>query len=291
MTEVFFLNPEMNGTCYLVRDEENVLIFDPGMAWNAPETMAKVREKSAGRQIRGIFLTHSHYDHISAIPYFKKAWPDVPVYAAAYAAKILEKPSARVTMRHLAEQAAENNGIRLPEGYDEALLRVDETIADGQTFDFGSLHMVCIECIGHTKDSYSFVINDHTMIAAETLGILYEDGTYQSEFLVSSEGCRKSLEKCAGYEIDYYGMSHLGPTTDFSGKDMWRRLTEAFYSSRDRVREIVRTYPDFEDQMKAMEQMMWSREIEPYWPYDAFYLNAQAMLKTIAREEAERQGA
>ena len=294
MTELIYITPEYYGSCYVVRDPENAILFDPGMAWHAPQTIAKVRDACQGRVLRAIYLTHSHYDHISALPYFKKAWPGVPVYAAAYVQKVLGKASARATMKKLSEDAALSNGTTLPEGFDEDLLTVDLAIADGDTFDFGEIHMEAVECIGHTKDSYSYVINDHMMIASETLGMIYTTGCYEPQCLVSFIEGAKSLEKCSHYNIDCYAMPHLGPIADFTAKGMWDVFKKGLEDSKNQILGILRTCPDFEAQIKAMDRAFLDHrgaELIAAWPYDAFYLNAQAMLKTIAREEAERQGA
>lgn len=76
MSQFYYLNDEILGSCHLAVGEKNTALFDPGMAWYGEKTVEKIKEIIGDRPIDAVFLTHSHYDHVGALPVIKKYWPD-----------------------------------------------------------------------------------------------------------------------------------------------------------------------------------------------------------------------
>ena len=59
------------------------------------------------------------------------------VYGSAYAKKILEKPSAKKTMRELSDAAAQGAGLTKAPDYRDEDLVVDKVVKEGDILDFG----------------------------------------------------------------------------------------------------------------------------------------------------------
>ena len=91
MSQFYYLNDEILGSCHLAVGERNTVLFDPGMAWYGEKTVEKIKEIIGDRPIDAVFLTHSHYDHAGALPVIKKYWPDAMVFGAAYAGRVFSK--------------------------------------------------------------------------------------------------------------------------------------------------------------------------------------------------------
>ena len=55
---------ELETNCYILSIDSDVLIIDPG------DEYEKIIDKVYGKNILGILITHSHFDHVGALKYF-----------------------------------------------------------------------------------------------------------------------------------------------------------------------------------------------------------------------------
>ena len=88
----------------LIKGTKNVL-YDAGMAYSAGRMIEKLHYELDGAPLDAVILSHSHYDHVSGIPFLRKEWPDLRVYAGSYAAGVLEKPTVPGVIRGLNENS------------------------------------------------------------------------------------------------------------------------------------------------------------------------------------------
>lgn len=283
MSEMIFLNPEVRGACYLAKSDNAAVLFDPGMAYYAGITIEKLKRILDGRTLDAVFLTHSHYDHVGALPYIRQCWPDVKVYAAEYAKKVLVKPAARQTIAELSKEAAETNGRSWDASYPVDLLYVDEAVKDGDGFHIGDMKIRVIECIGHTRCSLSLVIDDRYLLGSETIGTIGVNGEYMPQFLVDYGKSIESIRKCRNLGEKQLWLPHHGLVGQTS-EEMWQWFEDELVKAKDIILNIIREYSTPEEQLEAMAQNFWRPKRKGGWPRPAFDLNAQAMLRTIARE-------
>ena len=123
-------------------DNFAILIHDPQSgrtaSIDAPEAAPILAELEArGWQLSDIFVTHKHYDHIDGIPALKQA------HGAA-----VTGPQA----------SAAETGL------------YDNTVSDGESFDFAGHSVEVIETPGHTLDHVSYYIADQNLLfSADTL--------------------------------------------------------------------------------------------------------------------------
>lgn len=79
---------ELGTNCYIVYDENNALIIDPG---GEPEKVIEFIKK-AKVMPQSILLTHAHFDHIGAVDYLRKYF-QIDVYLHEAEADWLSDPS------------------------------------------------------------------------------------------------------------------------------------------------------------------------------------------------------
>lgn len=80
---------------FVVNDQKEVLIFDPGS--DANDLLNLIKEN--GWNPVAIALTHAHYDHIGAIDAIKAVY-DIPVYVHEIEKEFLENPNYNLSFRH-----------------------------------------------------------------------------------------------------------------------------------------------------------------------------------------------
>ncbi len=285
---VYDINPEGQSACYLLYDGKCAVAVDPGMAYSAKIQAEQIRSVIGDQPVEAVLLTHSHYDHVAAIPYFKKIWPHLKIYGAAYAKKVLSKPEVRKTMRELSENAAALNQTCLDADYDESLLGVDEVVSEGDILHFGDMTVRVIETIGHTRCSLSYFVDEHWLLAGETFGLSNHDGSYNPEFLVSFKKARESIDKCRQLPVKTLCFPHKGMVEDPEESGLWQWLSDGLDESLEVICRALNSSEDPEAQLELMEKRYWMPWRPGGWPRKAFDLNAAAMLRTVAREFPER---
>lgn len=128
--------PIMTNAYVVSDDNKNGFIVDPVYPAGAIEEYID----QENIKISKIFLTHTHFDHVMGLEYFREKY-GVKVYASEDAKPIYKDPTYTLT---------DNVG--------NVNIVIDKFLKDGEEIkDFGIL---CLKTPGHSIDSMSFVIDD-----------------------------------------------------------------------------------------------------------------------------------
>jgi glyoxylase-like metal-dependent hydrolase (beta-lactamase superfamily II) len=135
----------VQNNCYIVGDRESkeVVVIDPG------DDVYKIEKylKDNDLECKAIFLTHGHFDHISAVAELK-GLTDAPVYAHEAETELLSNP--------------ELNASALVGG--EVSLQQDIMIKDKDVFNIAGLSWQVIHTPGHTQGGVCYHLLEHGMI-------------------------------------------------------------------------------------------------------------------------------
>jgi glyoxylase-like metal-dependent hydrolase (beta-lactamase superfamily II) len=82
-------DPMMGENCYLLIEEKQVVIIDPGLDYEKIKDELDIRKL----KVKYILLTHGHYDHTYSLKYFK----DIPIYAHEKEKILLEDPEKNLS--------------------------------------------------------------------------------------------------------------------------------------------------------------------------------------------------
>ncbi len=136
--------------CYITANKEtkNAILFD------APDDAEKILNyiKNKELNLKYVFLTHAHFDHICALDTILKE-TDAKLALHEDEVKYLNDASLNL---------AESAGIVIPE------IKENITFKDGDEFDFEGMPIKVIHTPGHTEGSVCYLFKD-TLVSGDTL--------------------------------------------------------------------------------------------------------------------------
>lgn len=170
-----FFHADTNTFSYLVSDpvSAQAAIIDPVMDFDARSGRTSTRsaqllaEQVAAQelQVRWLFETHAHADHLSAAQWFKSLYPQ---------ARLAIGEGIRTVQRTFAPlfdlgPALATDGSQF-----------DQLLADGETLTLGTLQVQVIAVPGHTSDSIALLIGD-ALFTGDSL-FMPDGGTARCDF-------------------------------------------------------------------------------------------------------------
>lgn len=285
MNKIVDVTGGKGGNAFLILGEDKTALIDCGMAYCAPNLINNIKQVLNKMTLNYIFISHSHYDHIGAIPYLKEEWPNSRVLGAEYAKRILNRSNALQTIRGLSIQAATFYDSDAIKEYDDKMMKVDDTIYDGDILDLGTLPIKVIETPGHTKCSLSFLVNNETLFPSESTGYMSKSRKIYPAFITSCSQAMNSIHICQKIKPRFIISPHFGLVNESDTPNYWENcilaieetknfilhLSEQGYSESQILTEYEKK---FRDEQSRLEQ-----------PINAFKLNSQSMIKTVLKEE------
>ena len=286
---------------FLIKGDENIL-YDAGMAYSAGKMIENIKRELKGEPLHAVLLSHSHYDHISGLPFLRKEWPDLKAYGSVRAKEIMEKPSARKVMRELSEAAAKGAGLSHAPEYDDEDLRVDVVAHEGDILTFGTRRVQVYETPGHTRCALSFLVDEDVIFASETVGVTLGDD-YMPCYLVGYQMSLDSLKKLRACGAKRIFLTHVGILTrentegisglkkygEFSAEAVWSYLEDEIRRTKEEIVEIIERCPTEEERLDAMVKKYHKNVSEAEQPEAAFRINSAATLQVVERECLERK--
>jgi len=271
---------------FLVVGENKTALIDCGMAYFASTLINNIKGVLGDeRKLDYILLSHSHYDHIGAVPYLRKVWPEVKVMAAGYAQNVLKKQSVLKTIKELSNQAGKYYGIAEAIDYDDALMKVEQKISYGDVLDLGGVSIAVLETPGHTQCSLSFLVNGEVIFASETTGLINESGKIQAQFINSYKEAIKSIKKCQEANPRLIIAPHFGPVSKRDTLNYWQKCIQASNEARDFVLKLFEAGADEERVFEEFQNAFFDQSVQAVQPKNAFQINNRAMIRTIIKEK------
>lgn len=275
------------GETILVFGTEKTLLYDCGMAYCGKFTVENIKNKLAEkgrRTLDCVVLSHSHYDHMGALPYIRKAFPEVVVYGSEKAAKIFEKPSAKALMKELGTSARD---LFMP-GSDEEIevdgIAVDVILKDGDEISLGDITVKALETKGHTDCSMSYAFEPAKLLfTSESTGIIEGKDYIHTPLLKDCNDAIKSREKCMAYNAKHISLPHFGMIPEYYIKEYWDRLEEETKRKKIFIMKMKEDGLTDEEMLDKYVEKYWNPEMEEVQPKDAFIINSKAIIKAFLK--------
>ncbi|MGG5338656.1 metallo-beta-lactamase [Enterococcus pernyi] len=129
--------------CYLVYNDEALLIIDPG----ADAEMIQEQIKKTQQQPVAILLTHTHYDHIGAVEALRNTY-DIPVYVSPLEQEWLGDPILNLS------------GLGRNDDMDNIIVSPAEYEFEMKQYRLGNMSFEVVPTPGHSAGSVSFIFDD-----------------------------------------------------------------------------------------------------------------------------------
>lgn len=179
---------------YLIKTNKGIFLIECGTPEGYSQYLDNIKSLGLDPQnIKAIFGTHGHFDHIGAASLFKRDF-GCKLYLHAYDRMQVESGD------DVATTAKPLYGSHFPP------CKVDRELKDGDSFNFDSIKMEVMHTPGHTPGSVSFILEIDklsVLIAGDTLF-----GGFARFINSSEEDWKKSLEKISSRHFDLLCFGH-----------------------------------------------------------------------------------
>lgn len=273
------------GESLLITGPEKTVLYDCGMAYCHERLIENLEDalKRKGRdKLDYILISHTHYDHIGALPYILEKYPDTIVYGAAKAKSVFQSDGARRTMKRLGE-AARDNFSDSKEDIKADGFRIDRIVGDGDRIDIGgNQYFQVLETKGHTDCSLTYVLEpDSIMFACESTGVLRNAKVMHTAFLKSYSETLASAKKCLDYGPRQIIGPHYGLVPEYFSKEYFDLYIKVAEEEKNFILYWHDRGLDFDELMEKFEEKYWSETRGRAQPKAAFLENAKYSVKHI----------
>ncbi len=142
MTITRFINSVFSSNSFIIEEEGDAILIDVG-DWKPLSSFLNSRSLN----LKAVFLTHTHYDHIYGIRELMKEYPSVPIYTSPFGKEALAKSNWNFSRYHDDPIEIKSSQI-IP-------------LSDNQEIDISNLVKVkIIATPGHDKSCLSYIIGD-----------------------------------------------------------------------------------------------------------------------------------
>ncbi len=274
--------------CFFVKGTRRGLMIDAGINLLGPLYLTSIRQTFGSTEgLHYAFVTHSHYDHLGAIPYLKRKMPALQTGAAPRVGPLLKKASVLKTMNELSDvQRSRFKNVVGEEDVRLEPVEFDFALKEGDRFDLGGCCCEVYEVPGHTRDSLAFFVPEaRALFAAEAIGVAEgDDGSImQVEFMSSFDDYLASMKKIIALKPEIIGMAH---DWVFTGDDATQFLEDSYqatFTYRDRIQSYLdAAQGDVEAAVQAMTRKEYDEKGTIRQERAAYVTNLRARMQRLA---------
>lgn len=243
-------------------------------------------------RIKYIALTHTHGDHVGAVPRFRKIWPHIKVLAGAVADKFLKKdrfikefmPTDKMIGNILMEKG---DIARYPDELEEYNFAADGVMDEGSSIDLGKgIKWSIFNTPGHSPCHVSlFEEKEGTLAIGDTTGYFDpEKDIFWPNYFSSLENYCDSIKKMLPLPAKRALLSHNGQIDG----DIRGYLLKALKATEIYHHEILDKIDKGEDEEKmSTEKADWICSIGALASYDVLIFLCKLLINNSQKDRGK----
>ncbi len=259
---LWYLGREESGV-YLLEGKSCSLILSGGMSYLAPVVQKQIHDFGIDEgQIGKLLILHAHFDHVGLVPFFRRRYPALDIFASTRAWEILRMPKAIKTINAFSRLVAERMGFTgCLEGADLDW-RSDiagAAVSEGSEIDLGGLTVRILETPGHSSCSLSAYCPEMcALFPSDGGGIPYEDiilPAGNSNYTLY----QASLEKLKPLAVDILCADHYGYVTGTEAETYLMHSIDAARKYRAAIEAVYRRTGSIDETVKQLLDDIYTR--------------------------------
>ena len=246
---LWFLGRE-ESCVYLLEGTDQSMIVSGGMSYIMPDLLQQFKILGINEtRIKRLLILHAHFDHVGIVPFLKRRYPELEVYASFRARELLLQRKVIDTINQFSRDTAKHMGMG--KAYDTYDLdwRGDihvNPISEGHRIDLGNLQIQIYETPGHSSCSISaYVPSLKALFPSDGGGIPYK-GMIIASGNSNYTKFQQSLEKLKDLEVEYLCADHYGYVIGDEAKGFIHNTIVAAKDRRASVEEVYRRTKNIE---------------------------------------------
>lgn len=274
------------GEAILILGSEKTALYDCGMACFADNLIENLKTvlNAEGKTLDYILLSHTHYDHIGALPYVLQVWPEAQVCGLQKAKEVFAHPNARATMERLGNNAKALYGV---EGIEitAAGMRVDRVLADGDRISLGAETITAYETKGHTDCSASYLLSpEKILFTSESTGMQVTSMRVQTSPLKSYDDCFASAARLKTFDVNDLMLPHYGRLPSFRNQTYFDDFIKEAELEQHMLEEAIRQGLSDDELLQLHMRRYWSEKRNKAQPFAAYALNTQIIIRQLRKK-------
>jgi len=252
---LWYLGREESGV-YLLEGDSSSLIVSGGMSYLAPMVLNQLQAFGIDEgRIGKLLILHAHFDHVGLVPFFKRRYSALEIFASKRGWEILRMAKGIDTINAFNRLVAEKMGVtgclegRDLEWRDDV---AGEAIFEGDKIDLGGVTVQIFETPGHSSCCVAAYCPEiRALFPSDGAGIPYEQTIIpagNSNFTMYQQ----SLKKLEPLAVDILCADHYGYITGAEATDYIARSIDAAAEKRALIEAVYRRTRSVDETVKEL---------------------------------------
>ncbi len=271
---------------YLLEGEKKSLLISGGMSYLVPELLRQFKTFGIDeKKIEQLLILHSHFDHVGIVPFFKRRYPRLEVFASARGWDILRMEKAIVTINEFGRMVSRHLGKEKVYSIYDLEWREDVTGKAAQEkdqIDLGGVEVLILEIPGHSSCCLAaYVPKLKALFPSDGGGIPF------NETIITSGNShytkyQQNLQRLKSFKVEYYCADHYGYVIGEEGKAFIPKTIEMAKQFRARMEEAYRRTKDIDLASRELISSFYKENPSYFLPPEIFLEVFRQMVRHIA---------